>query len=146
MLSSLRWLITVVVLAGWWPGLTAETVKALPAPTGYVSDFADVLTPQARQTLETLCTQVDTQAHAQIAIVTVKTIEDDKGGETTIEEFATALEDKWKVGAKGTDRGLIMLFVMTPAGGGKPKDRIEVGYGSAGGPGGLQRRHFAGDA
>jgi uncharacterized protein len=53
----------------------------------------------------------------------VKTID----GDQSIEEFATALEDKWKVGAKGTDRGLLMLFVMTPR-----KGRIEVGYGLEG--------------
>jgi uncharacterized protein len=48
-------------------------------------------------------------------------------GDQSIEEFATALEDKWKVGAKGTDRGVLMLFVMTPR-----RGRIEVGYGLEG--------------
>jgi uncharacterized protein len=132
MARTLRWLIVAVVLMTPSFTLRAESVKSLPAPTGYVNDFAGVLTPDARQELEDLCTQVDRQAHAQIAIVTVKTIEDDKGAETTIEEFATSLEDKWKVGAKGTDRGILMLFVMTPAESTTPKDRIEVGYGLEG--------------
>ena len=63
------------------------------------------------QSVDALCTQVDRQAHAQIAVVTIKTID----GDQSIEEFATALEDKWKVGAKGTDRGVLMLLVMSPA-------------------------------
>ncbi len=107
--------------------LHGETVKSLPAPTGYVNDFAGVLSPETRQSVEALCTQVDRQAHAQIAVVTVKTIESDTGGDESIEEFATALEDKWKVGAKGTDRGLLMLLVMNPR-----RGRIEVGYGLEG--------------
>jgi uncharacterized protein len=108
--------------------LYAETVQGLPAPTGYVNDFAGVLTPETRQSVEDLCTQVDRQAHAQIAVVTIKTIDPDKSGATpTIEEFAVSLEEKWKVGAKGTDRGVLMLLVMTPR-----RGRIEVGYGLEG--------------
>jgi len=129
MVRTLRWLTVAVSLMAPILLLHAETVKQLPAPNGYVSDFAGVITPEVRQNLEDLCLQVDRQAHAQIAIVTVKTIEDDNGGETSIEEFASRLEEKWKVGAKGTDRGILLLFVMTPAGSTTPKDRIEVGYG-----------------
>lgn len=110
--------------------VVAETVAGLPAPTGYVNDLAGVLTPEMRQSLEDLCTQVDHAAHAQIAVVTVKSLDPDKSGTTpTIEEFATALEDKWKVGAKGTDKGVLMIFVENPA---PMHGRIEVGYGLEG--------------
>jgi uncharacterized protein len=128
MVRTLRCLMSVVLLAGsllMAPGgsLRAETVQGLPAPTGYVNDFAGVLTPTTRQSVEALCTQVDRQAHAQIAVVTIKMIDSDQ----SIEEFATALEEKWKVGAKGTDRGVLMLLVMNPR-----RGRIEVGYGLEG--------------
>src|SRR5580704_2503346 len=118
-----RWLAVLIFLLAPSAAITAESVSTLPAPTGYVNDFAGVLSPTVKQSLENLCTQVDRQAHAQIAVVTVKTMD----GDQSIEEFATALEDKWKVGAKGTDRGVLMLFVMTPR-----KGRIEVGYGLEG--------------
>ncbi len=98
-------------------------MNALPAPTGYVNDFAGVLSPSTKSNLESLCTQVDRQAHAQIAVVTIKTLDNDQ----SIDEFATALEEKWKVGKKGTDRGVLMLLVMNPR-----KYRIEVGYGLEG--------------
>lgn len=105
-----------------------ETVQGLPAPKGYVNDFAGVLTPETRQSIEELCSEEDALAHAQIAVVTIKTIDADKSGATpSIEEFATALEDKWKVGTKGTDRGVLMIFVMNPR-----RGRIEVGYGLEG--------------
>jgi uncharacterized protein len=45
----------------------------------------------------------------------------------SIEEFATALEEKWKVGAKGTDRGVLLIVSLDPR-----KYRIEVGYGLEG--------------
>jgi uncharacterized protein len=97
-----------------------------------------VLSPESKQNLEELCTEVDRQAHAQIAVVTVKSVEADpvkgqKAGDAlpapSIEEFATALEDKWKVGAKGTDRGILLIFVMNPQ---PVHGRIEVGYGLEG--------------
>jgi uncharacterized protein len=118
-----RWLAVVLLIFAPSLVVTAESVATLPAPTAYVNDFAGVLTPSTKSGLENLCTQVDRQAHAQIAVVTVKTLD----GDQSIEEFATALEDKWKVGAKGTDRGVLMLFVMTPR-----RGRIEVGYGLEG--------------
>jgi uncharacterized protein len=71
---------------------------------------------------------VDHQAHAQIAVVTVKSLDADASGAVpSIEEFATALEDKWKVGAKGTDRGVLLIVSLNPR-----KYRIEVGYGLEG--------------
>jgi uncharacterized protein len=118
-----RWLAVVLLICAPSVVLTAESVSTLPAPTGYVSDFAGVLSPSTKYNLENLCTQVDRQAHAQIAVVTIKTLDNDQ----SIEEFAVALEEKWKVGPKGTDRGVLMLVVMDPT-----KYRIEVGYGLEG--------------
>lgn len=107
----------------------AETVAGLPAAgKDYVSDFAGVLSPETIATVDAECRDLETKAHAQIAVVTIKTIDPDKAGATpSIEEFATGLEDKWKVGTKGTDRGVLMLLVMTPR-----RGRIEVGYGLEG--------------
>src|SRR6202142_827713 len=128
MLRIVRWVMFVAVLAVAGPAMRGETVAGLPAPTGYVNDFAGVLTPDTRQSLEELCTQVDQQAHAQIAVVTVKSLDADKSGAVaSIEEFATALEDKWKVGKKGTDRGILLIVSLNPR-----KYRIEVGYGLEG--------------
>ncbi len=118
-----RWLFGtfLVVLSTFY--VRAETVADLPAPQGYVNDFAAVLSDSVKQQVEALCTSVDRQAHAQIAVVTIKTLD----GDQSIEEFATQLEEKWKVGPKGTDRGVLMLLVMNPR-----RGRIEVGYGLEG--------------
>src|ERR1700728_2103904 len=118
-----RWLAIVLLIFAPSAALTAESVNNLPAPTGYVNDFAGVLAPATKSSLEDLCTQVDRQAHAQIAVVTIKSLDNDQ----SIDEFATALEDKWKVGPKGTDRGVLLIVSVTPR-----KYRIEVGYGLEG--------------
>jgi len=94
----------------------------MPAPTGYVTDMAGVLSQQTKQQLEELCTEVDQQAHAQIAVVTIQTLEDEPA-----EQFANELFAKWKVGAKGTDRGILLLFSIQDR-----KRWIEVGYGLEG--------------
>jgi uncharacterized protein len=116
-------LLAVFVLLLAWPSLLlAERVQDLPKPTNYVNDFAGVLSPQTQASLNALCAQVDRQAHAQIAVVTVKSLD----GEP-IENFATELEDKWNVGKRGTDRGVLVIFAI-----GDRKYRIEVGYGLEG--------------
>jgi uncharacterized protein len=112
----------LALLLAWSSPLLAERVQDLPRPLNYVSDFAGVLSPATQADLNRLCLQVDRQAHAQIAVVTVKSLD----GEP-IENFATALEDKWKVGKKGTDRGLLLIFATDDR-----KYRIEVGYGLEG--------------
>jgi uncharacterized protein len=119
-----RWFAIVLLIFAPSVFAAGESVSTLPAPTGYVSDFAGVLSPSTKANLENLCLQVDRQAHAQIAVVTVKSID----GDQPIDEFATALEEKWKVGAKGTDRGVLVLFSTTSP----RRYRIEVGYGLEG--------------
>jgi uncharacterized protein len=121
-----RWSFCLLVLLALFPWATtslgrAENVNDLK-PTGYVNDFAGVLSPETRSHLEQLCTEVDQQAHAQIAVVTVKTTGDD-----TIDDFAVHLEEKWKVGQKGTDRGVLFLIATDDH-----HYRFEVGYGLEG--------------
>jgi len=102
--------------------LRAETVKDMPAPTGYVTDLAGVLSQQSVAQLDQLCTEVDQQAHAQIAVVLVKTT----AGED-IDQFSIDLATKWKIGPKSSDKGVLLLFATDDH-----KYRIEVGYGLEG--------------
>src|ERR1700742_738764 len=119
---GLRLFAVFVLLLAGFSVLSAERVQDLPQPTNYVNDFAGVLSPQTLASLNALCAQVDRQAHAQIAVVTIKSLD----GEP-IENSATALEDKWKVGKKGTDRGLLLIFATNDR-----QYRFEVGYGLEG--------------
>lgn len=116
-----RYVFVLVCLLTCSP-LGAQAVKDLPRPTDYVSDDAHVLSPAAVQQLDLLCGEVDHQAHAQIAVVTVETI-----GDEPISDYAVELEDAWKVGAKGTDRGVILLLAVK-----EHKRWISTGYGLEG--------------
>jgi len=126
--GCVRWCLFALVLGMLAPELPAETVDSLPKPTGYINDFAGILRPDADTSLERLCKQLDTRANAQVAVVTVKSLDPDKSGAApSIQEFASQLEEKWKVGAKGTDRGLLLVISLSPR-----KYWIEVGYGLEG--------------
>jgi uncharacterized protein len=100
----------------------AEKVQDLPRPQNYVSDFAGVLSPQTAIALDQLCSEVDHQAHAQIAVVTIKTLDD-----VPISDFASQLEEKWGVGPKKNDRGILIVLATQDR-----KRWIEVGYGLEG--------------
>jgi uncharacterized protein len=105
------------------PFLRAESPAKLPRPTSsYVADFANVIDPASKQAIDDLATQVYTKAHATIIVVTVNSLD----GED-IESWTTDLEDKWKVGPKGTDKGVVLVFAIQDH-----KRRIEVGYGLEG--------------
>ena len=103
--------------------LMAEQVNSLPKPTDYVSDYANVLSAEAVARLDSLCAQLDhSAANAQVAIVTVHNLDGDDAA-----DYANQLEDKWKMGKKGTDRGVLVLLAVDDH-----KYRADVGYGLEG--------------
>jgi uncharacterized protein len=96
----------------------AEKVSELQ-PTGYVNDFAQVINPNAHARMEEICQQIDQKAHAQIAVVTINTLDG-----SDVETFAVDLLKKWGIGQKATDRGVLILYAIRDR-----RARIEVGYG-----------------
>jgi uncharacterized protein len=96
----------------------AEQWKKLN-PQGYVNDFAGVLNATTMEKLTEVSTEVDQKAKAQIAVVTIKSLEGDAVG-----DFANHLFQKWGVGYKGTDRGVMVLLATEDH-----KYWTEVGYG-----------------
>jgi uncharacterized protein len=123
----LPWVNLRLLLAGLLlhciPAVWAQSVKDLPRPTDYISDFAHVLSPQSITELDSICSQLDhSAANSQIAVVTVRTL----AGEPP-EDYANELEDLWKIGKKGSDKGVLVLLAVDDR-----KYRIEVGYGLEG--------------
>jgi uncharacterized protein len=101
----------------------AESVKDLPQPTDYISDFANVLSPEAVARIEAICAELDhSTAHAQIAVVTVHNLDGDEAS-----DYANQLEDHWKMGDKGQNRYALILFAVDDH-----KYSIETGYGVEG--------------
>ena len=98
--------------------LRAEPVSQL-RPTDYVNDFAHVLDQTTIARLDDLCQQIDQKAHAQIAVVTVNSLDG-----SDIESYAVDLFKKWGIGSKSTNRGVLILLAAQDR-----RYRIEVGYG-----------------
>ena len=98
--------------------LHAEPVSQLK-PTNYVNDFAGVLNPTTVAQLNSICQQIDEKAHAQIAVVTIKSLDG-----SDIESYAVALFKQWGIGSKATDHGVLILLATQDR-----RYRVEVGYG-----------------
>lgn len=84
-----------------------------------MNDFANVIDASTKDHLSTLCTELDRKAHAQIAVVTIKTL-----GGASINEYATSLFNRWGVGYKDDNRGIMILLSLSDH-----KYRIEIGRG-----------------
>jgi uncharacterized protein len=111
-------LIVALLLAGATPLFTQE----FPQPLGYVNDYAGVLGDEVETQLTNLCREVEEKTGAQIAVVAVSTV-----GDYDYADFANRLFEKWGIGKKGKDNGV--LFFLTT---GERRVRIEVGYGLEG--------------
>jgi uncharacterized protein len=98
--------------------LRAEPVAQLH-PTDYVNDFAHVLDQTTIAQLDNICLQLDQKAKAQVAVVTINTLDG-----SDIESYAVALYKQWGIGSKATDHGVLILLAVQDH-----KYRIEVGYG-----------------
>jgi uncharacterized protein len=105
-----------IPLASSW--LAAEPIASLH-PSNYVDDFAGVLDAPTQARLNDLCQQVEQKAHAQIAVVTVKSTD----GEDVF-TYAVNLYQAWGIGKKGSDRGVLILLATQDR-----KFGASVGYG-----------------
>ncbi len=95
----------------------------VPGYSGYVNDYAILITEKDKASMESVAKEVEEKTGAQIAVLTVKSM----SPYTSIDEFGMAVAEKWKVGEKDKDTGIIIILAME-----ERKVRIEVGYGLEG--------------
>jgi uncharacterized protein len=82
-----------------------------------------VLSSQTIERIDRICVQLDrAPANAQIAVVTVQTL---NGADAA--DYANDIETKWKIGRKGSDRGVLILLAISDH-----KRPIDVEYGLEG--------------
>ena len=95
--------------------------KDLPnKPTNSVMDFANVLSPEAIARLDQFCGQLShSQANTQVEVVTIHTLNG-----TGVAVYSKELFNKWGIGSKGSDRGVLVLLAVNDH-----KWRIETGRG-----------------
>lgn len=86
----------------------AYSQSPLPAPTGYVNDFANVIDDATQERMERILTKLKERADIEFAVVTVPTT----GGQD-IFNYSLAVARGWKIGSpEGEKKGLLLLVAV----------------------------------
>lgn len=133
--SVIRHLILVAgLLAAAVPSLGAQEALFPARPIGFVSDFADVIAPDAEVRMQRLIETVQAGSQGEIAIVTLRDIGAREAG-----DIALQIGRAWGVGARASigDRtrnaGIVVLLVpKETASDGSGQIYIAVGQGAEG--------------
>lgn len=89
----------------------------------YVYDEEGILSDEAKSDIVRTNESLFEQTGAQVVVCILNHLPEDK----TIEEAAVDIFDKWDIGTKGKDNGILLLIAMKDR-----KFKIEVGYGLEG--------------
>jgi len=105
--------VSVVFMLGAAPAAAAsQQSKSDPTewykPRGYVNDFAGMIDSPVQAQLEQVCKDLDQKTQTQMAIVTVESLEG-----LSAKDFATQLCNRWGLGHKDTNRGVLLLLSDT---------------------------------
>lgn len=124
--------VATVPSSAW--GQVAAPGQPLPAPVGYINDFAKVLTPEAAARLDDLAKRVNAATRGDMVVVTLPSL-----GGRPVEEVSLRLGREWKVGAdaaigdQARNAGVIILLVpKETSDDGRGYCRIETGQGTEG--------------
>jgi len=109
----------------------ADDEPRIPEPAGFVNDLAGVMDEAARAKLESFLDQLRSRTGAEFSVLVVKNTAPLTPGDYKVRVF-----ERWKLGEKGKDNGLLMLVALE-----EREVRFESGYGLEGVlPDGLQSR------
>ena len=99
-------------------------IPARPVPQRLVNDFSGVFKAQQAQNLEKMLVDYNDSTSTQIAVITVNTL---NGYDAA--DYADRLAEKWGVGRKGKDNGVVILIKPKLSASDYGEVRISVGYG-----------------
>lgn len=111
------------LLIGCWVAFAgAQELVAIPSLKARVTDLTNTLSADERGNLEGKLQAFEREKGSQIAVLIVPTTKPE-----AIEQYSIRVVDKWKLGRKGVDDGVLLLVAKEDR-----KLRIEVGYGLEG--------------
>jgi|ERR1051325_1829848 uncharacterized protein len=119
--SVTAWQFGAVAAALLWLAVAA-VAQTFPALSGRIVDQANIISADARRTIEPKLVDLEAKSGIQLVVATVNSLEGQE-----IEPYANALFRNWKLGEKTKNNGVLLLVA--------PKEhrvRIEVGYGLEG--------------
>jgi uncharacterized protein len=102
----------------------SQNIPARPSPPQLVNDLADVLNSREEQALELKLRYFNDTTSNQIVVVTVNSLE---GSDPAM--FAFEIGEKWGVGQKEFDNGIVVLVKPKRSERDKGRAYIAVGYG-----------------
>jgi uncharacterized protein len=92
-------------------------------PTNYVVDLAGIIDPNVKTNLDHYLLELEQKTTAQMVVLTITSLEG-----ASLEDFSLYVaHDKWKLGQKGKDNGVLLLVSLQDR-----KYRFEIGYGLEG--------------
>ena len=97
----------------------ASTPEPPAVPQDYVVDLAGIIRDDVRNRLDAYLSELERKTTAQVLVLTIQSLD----GED-IEGFSLRTAEKWKLGQKGKDNGLLIVVAVKDK-----KYRLEVGYG-----------------
>jgi uncharacterized membrane protein len=97
----------------------AKVTVELDTQTKPVNDFAHIIDPYYTRKIENIIKDLEKKTSAEIAIVTIESLEG-----KTIEKYANELFNEWKIGKEDKHNGILFLVDTC-----ENKYRIEVGLG-----------------
>ena len=112
----------VLFFAICWLAPVRAAEPVYPNYSGFVNDFTGTIDPATKAKMEALCGDLEAKTSAELAIAVVKTV-----APLDSKTYAVKLFEKWKIGKKGKDNGLLLLLAMD-----ERRVEIEVGYGLEG--------------
>ncbi len=118
-----RVIVFLLVLLTAFP-VTVAAEPQYPSPTRefFVNDFAGVISQETEAEIQSIGIALEDLTSAQVVLVTIASLQ----GED-LERYAYKLFEKWGIGQKDKDNGVLMLYVND-----ERLLRIEVGYGLEG--------------
>lgn len=105
-------------------GLQAQDIPQRPQPPRLVNDFANILSANEEQVLERKLRYFNDTTSNQITIVTVNSL---NGYDPA--SYAYEIGEKWQVGRKEFDNGIVVLVKPKQSRNDKGQTFIAVGYG-----------------
>jgi len=107
--------------------LTTSAFAVVPPipdmPSHHVVDLANIITDDIENSLNRYLKELEQKTTAQVVVLTIQSLE----GESIDDFSITTAHDRWKIGQKGKDNGVLLVVVLKDR-----KYRFEIGYGLEG--------------
>ncbi|WCL48791.1 TPM domain-containing protein [Leptospira sp. GIMC2001] len=115
-------ILIIILASGFVNLLSSQELVSIPQLTSRVVDNAGIISQANKSLLEDRLATLEREKGSQLVVLTLPSTQPE-----TIEQFSIRVAQKWKIGRKGIDDGVLLIVAKEDR-----KVRIEVGYGLEG--------------